>query len=81
MQVTFVRRPFGTGRERTLEGHDRGKVNWKAAFGTRTPIAKESSIADEIALYFERFGEWKSRWSSTGGPDISIVPARGSGLR
>ena len=36
-------------------------------FGTRTPLAKESSITDEIAACYERFGEWKTRWTSTPG--------------
>ena len=28
-----------------------------------TPIAKESSITEEFAVCYERFGEWKSRWT------------------
>ena len=41
------------------------RVDLEAGFNRRTPIAKESNITEEIIGCYERFGEWKSRWTST----------------
>ena len=49
----------------TFEGQNWGSLNVKAGFDTRNPHAKESIIIEGMAACYERFEEWKSRWTST----------------